>query len=82
MTLTDLATGRSARVIAIAELNGTDSVARRLRELGFVPGEQVRLITAAPFGGDPLLVQVGYTRFALRRAEAARVAITEAMRDE
>jgi hypothetical protein len=25
--------------------------------------------------GDPVLIQIGYTRFALRRAEAARVAV-------
>ena len=50
-----------------------DIVARRLRDLGFVPGETVRLVTRAPLGGDPLLVQVGFTRFAMRRQEAARV---------
>jgi ferrous iron transport protein A len=26
-------------------------------------------------GGDPLLIQIGFTRFALRRAEAARVSV-------
>ncbi|MDR7192906.1 FeoA family protein [Luteimonas terrae] len=50
-----------------------DPIARRLAELGFVPGEPVEVVAAGPFGGDPLLVQVGYTRFALRRSEAARV---------
>ena len=30
-----------------------------------------------PFGGDPLLVQVGFTRFALRRSEAERVRLRE-----
>ena len=38
-----------------------------------VPG--VGLLAAGPLGAEPLLVQVGYTRFALRRAEAARVVI-------
>jgi ferrous iron transport protein A len=33
------------------------------------------LVARAAFGGDPLVVQVGFTRFALRRAEAARVAV-------
>ena len=55
----------------------SDMIAHRLKELGFVPGESVRLITTAPFGGDPLLVQVGFTRFALRRSEAARVLVEE-----
>ncbi len=52
-----------------------DAVARRLRDLGFVDGEPVRIVGRGPIGGDPLLVQIGYTRFALRRSEAARVRI-------
>jgi ferrous iron transport protein A len=44
-----------------------------LRELGFVAGEEVEVIAAGPLGAEPLLVQIGYTRFALRRAEARRV---------
>ncbi len=55
-----------------------DHVARRLRDLGFVDGEPVRVLGSGPFGGDPLLVQVGFTRFALRRAEAARVIVEAA----
>lgn len=82
LILTELASGRSALVTAIAEHDAVDPIARRLRELGFVPGERVRLLTAGPFGGDPLLVQVGYTRFALRRAEAARIAVSEMGGDE
>lgn len=62
---------------ASAQTGTSDMIAHRLKELGFVPGESVRLITSAPFGGDPLLVQVGFTRFALRRSEAARVLVEE-----
>ena len=50
-----------------------DAIARRLAELGFVPGERVEVIAAGPFSAEPLLVQVGFTRFALRQVEAARV---------
>jgi len=50
-----------------------DAVARRLRELGFVAGEEVEIMAVGPLGAEPLLVQVGFTRFALRRIEAARV---------
>lgn len=56
--------------------NGPDDViAGRLRDLGFVSGEPVRIVAKGPVGGDPLLVQIGFTRFALRRAEAARVLV-------
>jgi len=58
-----------------ASVDKIDSIAHRLKELGFVPGEFVRLITVAPFGGDPILVQIGFTRFALRRSEAKRILV-------
>ncbi len=73
MTLSDLDRNGSGIVEAVEDATPGDPVARRLRELGFVPGEAVDVVALAPMGGDPILVQVGFTRFALRRAEAARV---------
>jgi ferrous iron transport protein A len=55
-----------------------DAIARRLRELGFVSGEAVEVVAAGPVGAEPLLVQVGFTRFALRRQEAGRVRVRTA----
>jgi ferrous iron transport protein A len=52
-----------------------DWIADRLTDLGFVPGERARVIARAPWGGDPLVVQIGFTRFALRKAEAERVLV-------
>ena len=37
------------------------------------PAKPVEVVAAGPLGAEPLLVQVGFTRFALRRSEAARV---------
>ena len=37
---------------------------------------RVEVLAAGPIGAEPLLVQIGFTRFALRRAEAARVRVT------
>ncbi|GHB95769.1 FeoA family protein [Thermomonas carbonis] len=73
MTLTELTRRTPAIVDSVEERMPNDPIARRLRELGFVAGEQVVVVAAGPFGAEPLLVQVGFTRFALRRAEAARV---------
>lgn len=55
----------------------TDSIARRLVTLGFVPGEQVKVLALGLFGADPMMVQIGFTRFALRKAEAARIEVRE-----
>ncbi len=73
MRLTELPRRRPAVVDAVEERVPNDPVARRLRELGFVAGEDVEIVAAGPLGAEPLLVQVGFTRFALRRAEADRV---------
>ena len=71
--LSDLPKGSPAVVDRVDDAHADDVIAQRLRDLGFVAGESVRLVTRAPLGGDPLLVQVGFTRFAMRRSEAQRV---------
>lgn len=73
MTLTDLPRRTLAIVESVEDQSPNDNISRRLRELGFVAGEQVEVVAEGPMGGEPLLVQVGFTRFALRRAEASRV---------
>lgn len=80
MTLADLPRRTVAVVETVEDLAPNDGIARRLRELGFVAGEPVEVMAAGPFGADPLLVQIGYTRFALRRSEAARVRLRDGAR--
>ena len=75
MPLSLLPLKQDATVAAVDDLHPNDRVAQRLRELGFVPGEPVRLLSRGPVSGDPLLVQIGFTRFALRKSEAARVRV-------
>ena len=74
--LSELPQSASAIVHSVAPDHASDAIARRLCDLGFVAGEQVRVVARGPIGGDPVLVQIGHTRFALRRREAARVAVT------
>jgi ferrous iron transport protein A len=75
--LSDLPKGAPAVVERVDDAHANDPIAQRLRDLGFVPGEPVRLVARGPFGGDPLLVQIGSTRFALRRSEALRITVQE-----
>ena len=49
--------------------------ARWLEEIGFIAGEPVMLMARSMPGGDPLVVRVGLSTFALRRAEAACVMV-------
>ena len=75
MRLSELQDQVAATVSAVEDRVPADPVARRLRELGFVSGEVVRSVARGPIRADPVLVQVGFTRFALRKAEADRVMI-------
>ena len=49
--------------------------ARQLEEIGFNPGEQVMVMTRGIPGGDPLVVRIGQSTFALRGAEAACIQV-------
>ncbi len=46
-----------------------------LAEIGFLPGESVQVIARGAPGGDPLVVRIGDSTFALRKAEAACVLV-------
>ena len=52
---------------------------RWLEEIGFLPGERVQLMARGFPGGDPLVVRVGQSTFALRQAEAACIHVVEEM---
>ncbi len=75
--LSELPRGAEAVVDRVEALTATDAIARRLADLGFVPGETVRVLTFGPVAAEPVLVRIGDARFALRRAEAARVCLRE-----
>lgn len=64
--------GAAARVVAVG---GKDAlVARRLMEMGVVPGAPVCVVKAAPLG-DPIQVRVRGYNLALRRAEAQTISV-------
>ncbi len=47
-----------------------------LQEIGFLPGEQVAVSAVGMFGGDPLVVKIGVSSFAIRLAEARCITVT------
>jgi len=71
LSLDSLPLGQPARVLAVG---GSGAVARRLMEMGVVPGAPVRVIKTAPFG-DPLEVRVRNYHLALRRNEAQTISV-------
>lgn len=75
MLLNDLPMGTSARIARVLLRGNDDAIGQRLGELGFVPGETVRVVRYGPLGREPVAVQIGFTRFALRRSEAERIEV-------
>jgi ferrous iron transport protein A len=75
MPLADLATGALARVVSVSPAGAPAEVGRRLAELGFLPGEAVRVVARGLMAREPIAVRVGTGTFALRRFEAACIRV-------
>ena len=71
--LTDLRLGTCARVVSVAAADAATPVelGRRLAELGFLPGEAVRIVARGLMARAPIAVRIGTGTFALRLFEAA-----------
>ena len=69
------------RVARVNEDPNQSERARQLEELGFLPGEKVSVMSRAWPGGDPMVVRVGLSTFALRVAEARCVQLQSDVQD-
>jgi ferrous iron transport protein A len=69
--LSSLRSGTAGTVVRVRSPQGRpdEQLVRRLLEIGFLPGEPVRVMARAP-GEEPIAVRVGRSTFALRRFEA------------
>ncbi len=69
--LADLERGGRGVVVC---LDAGAAIARRLQDLGFLPGTEVRVERRAPLG-DPVVYELRGYRLCLRRSEAAHVRV-------
>lgn len=85
-SLDQCAKGAHVRIVNLAPqpLFGSqdEKVSLRLKELGFLPGAHLKVIGFGLMGSDPMAVQVNGTKFALRRAEAAKILVEPVERAE
>jgi ferrous iron transport protein A len=70
LRLAELAPGRRARILRVTPPPARPEWARLLADIGFEAGEPVQVLRRAALGGDPIVVRIGASTFALRRAEA------------
>jgi Fe2+ transport system protein FeoA len=71
-SLADLPLGQDAE---IASIDCERRISRRLMEMGLLPGTRVRVVRVAPLG-DPIELRLRNYSLSLRRAEAARIAVS------
>ena len=71
ISLADLPPGLPARVTNVTpDPAKAPGVVRRLAEIGFLPGEAVRIVARGMLASGPIAVRVGTGTFALRPFEA------------
>ena len=85
LALAELRRGEAGIVSGLNDVMGLDdgrgagaTLLARLRDLGFVPGARCEIVARMWPAGDPMVVRVGGSTFALRRTEAAAVRVTRA----
>ncbi len=71
-TLDQLAAGERA---VIASVDCPPTIARRLMELGVLPGTEVEVIRRAPLG-DPMEISLRGVHLSLRKSEARHIDVT------
>ena len=72
ISLCELERNVPARISRIATPDTADEqhIVLRLIEIGFLPGESVRVVAHGHPGREPIAVRLGHATFALRRHEA------------
>ena len=75
LTLDQLPDRQACTVTQVAPPANAPEWHEWLEEIGFLPGERVMVMARALPGGDPLVVRIGSSTFALRRVEAACVLV-------
>ncbi|MBN8750670.1 FeoA domain protein [Xylophilus ampelinus] len=72
-----------ATVLDVARSSAPEDqeIVLRLTEIGFIPGEAVRIVASGVPGREPLAVRLGHTTFALRRHEAALIHVVPGAAD-
>ncbi|MBQ9537606.1 MAG: ferrous iron transport protein A [Desulfovibrionaceae bacterium] len=70
-----LSTLRKGECGFIHRIKSHGDLARRIRDMGILPGTRITVLGRAPLG-DPLALRVADTTVALRKQEAATIFIT------
>jgi ferrous iron transport protein A len=71
-----LATLKPGSTATVTRVVGETAVAKRLMEMGVVPGVSVRVVKTAPLG-DPIEISIRGSHMAIRKSEAEAIEVSE-----
>ncbi len=73
--MNEILPGQEATIVEVLFSPEFAGLQSRLYEFGFTEGAHIRLMHEAPFGGDPIAVEVRGTLVALRREDAKLIRV-------
>ena len=77
MRLNELPINVTQRVKKVNPFTLMPEIEHQLAEIGFIPGEKVTVLRKNFFGGDPMMIRIGLSTFALRKQEAALIEVED-----
>jgi len=77
MRLDQLSINVTQRVTKVNSFNLMPEIEHQLAEIGFIPGEKVTVLRKNLFGGDPMMIRIGLSTFALRKQEAQLIEVED-----
>jgi ferrous iron transport protein A len=79
MQLDELSDNLPKKVKRVHSFAPMPEVSQQLADIGFIPGEQVTVLRRNIFGGDPIMVRIGLSTFALRKQEAQLIEVEDSL---
>ena len=77
MRLDQLSNNITKTVKKVNTFGPMPEISHQLADIGFIPGEQVTVLRRNMFGGDPIMVRIGLSNFALRKQEAELIEVED-----
>ena len=77
MRLDQLSNNLTKKVKKVNAFESMPEISNQLADIGFIPGEQVTVLRRNLFGGDPIMVRIGLSTFALRKQEAELIEVED-----
>ena len=77
MRLNQLPINVTHRVKKVNPFTLMPEIEHQLAEIGFIPGEKVTVLRKNFFGGDPMMIRIGLSTFALRKQEATLIEVED-----